>query len=328
MAQREPLYPEPCVIMAPLSNYTDMPFRMACRRQGCHYAFSQLVSTGSLTHGNPRCGQLLLRGKDEPWLGVQLFGSSPDKLAEAARILNDHEFDVLDFNMGCPVPKVMKRGAGAALGSNIPLAVACLEALVKTSRFPVTAKIRVLPGKDPEPSVRYALALEAAGIRALTIHGRRVAPVYAGPGAHDIIRAASEALSIPVIANGGAMDRESARGLRLETGCGRIMVARGAIGNPWIFRELLDPAAPAGQTHEEVCSELERHVLDMVGMYGEEHGIVRARKIILSYLTGRGYRRFRRRAVTGLSDPGEFMQLLDIIRGEGPSRRSFSSPVG
>ncbi len=312
--------------MAPLSSYTDMPFRMACRRHGCHYAFSQLVSTGSLIHNNPKCGQLLLRGKDEPWLGVQLFGSSPDQLAEAAMILNDQDFDVLDFNMGCPVPKVMKKGAGAAMGSNIPLAVACLEALVKSSRFPVTAKIRVLPGKDPEPSVRYALALEAAGIRALTIHGRRVSQVYDGPVAFDIIMAASQALSIPVIANGGAMDRESAQNLRRETGCGRIMVARGAIGNPWIFRKLLDPETPSCPTHEEVCSELERHVLDMLGMYGENHAIVRARKIILSYLTGRGYRRFRRRAVTGLSDRREFMQLLDIIRVEGPSRRNSPPP--
>ena len=314
--------------MAPLSNYTDMPFRMACRRHGCFYAFSQLVSTGSLIHSNPRCRQLLLRGKDEPWLGVQLFGSSPEKLAQAVRILNDHEFDVLDFNMGCPVPKVMKRGAGAALGSNIPLAAACLEALVKTSRFPVTAKIRVLPGKDPEPSVRYALALEATGIRALTIHGRRVSQVYDGPVAFGTIKAVSEALSIPVIANGGALDRVSAQNLGRETGCGRIMVARGAIGNPWIFRELLNPAAPAGPTHEEVCSELERHVLDMIGMYGEKHGIIRARKIILSYLTGRGYRRFRRRAVTGLSDRKEFIKLLDIIRGEGPSRRSSPAQRG
>ncbi len=304
--------------MAPLSGYTDLPFRNACRRHGCHYAFAPLVDSGSVIYHNSRNRKLLERGSDEPWLGVQLLGNDPRILAKAARILQSCDFDLFDLNLGCPVPKVVRRGAGAALAEQLEKARACASALVESCSQPVTAKIRILDDSDPEPTLALATALEACGITALTIHGRHRKNLYSGEVAAEIIRLAQTVLTIPVIANGGVMDSASATALRENSGCDLIMVARGAIGNPWIFREI-NNCYPYPPTHDEVCEEMERHVSEMVDFYGEDVGIRNARKIILAYLSGRGYRRCRRAAVTKVSTFAEFQELAKIIRQEGVS---------
>lgn len=305
-------------MLAPLSGYTDLPFRVACRRHGCHYAFTPLLDAASLVHKNPRNRQILPRGDDEPWLGVQLLGSSPEILRAAAELLPRDTYDVIDLNLGCPVRKVTRRGAGAALGAQRERACRCVEALVDVCDCPVTAKIRVQCMDDPGPTVRLAEALADAGIAALVVHGRVVERFYSGPVACSVIREVRNALRIPVIANGGVFCRESARSLRAATGCKSIMVARGAIGNPWIFRELSDPGFVL-PSHAEVCVEVEEHVEGMVALYGEEVAMRNARKIILAYLTGRGFRRRRRRAVTSISTLAEFRELMTVLRDEGPS---------
>ena len=306
------------VILAPLSGYTDLPFRMSCRRHGCRYAFTPLVDAGSIVYRDRRESDRLCRGADEPWLGTQVLGADPALLKAAAAYLNEHRFDVVDLNMGCPVPKVTKRGAGVALSHNRDLAAACAEALVTVCKAPVTAKIRALSPEDPASTVRLAVTLESCGISGLAIHGREWRQVYSGPVAVHVIKAVREALNIPVIANGGVFDRASGLALRQQTGCGLIMIARGAIGNPWIFREFADAGAPH-PTHEEICDELDRHLHEMVAFHGETTGMRQARKIILAYLTGRGYKRRRRRAVTPIATVGEFESFLGIIRAEGPS---------
>ena len=313
------------VFLAPLSGYTDLPFRRACRRHGCEYAFTPLVDAGALVHGNPRNDRLLARGPEEPWLGTQLLGASPEILVAAAERLRDRDFEVLDLNLGCPVPKVTRRGAGAALGSSAELSARCAAALVATWPKQVTAKIRVLSAEDPAPTVRLAQALEDSGIAALTIHGREWQRMYSGPVAWDVIRAVAETLSIPVIANGGVFGEASAGELRRRTGCEALMVARGAIGNPWIFRELAEPGV-APPTHEEVCLELEAHVLGIVALYGESIGMRVARKIILAYLTGRGYSAERRRDVTTLSSLLDFAGFLGRVKREGRSSRYRATP--
>jgi tRNA-dihydrouridine synthase B len=219
------------------------------------------------------------------------------------------------------MPKITKKGAGAALGKNVTAAVRCLETLVAASRFPVTAKIRILSVKDPASTVEYALALEKTGIGALTVHGRILSQVYSGPVAAGVIRAVREALQIPVVANGGVVDRATAQALREETGCGRIMVARGAIGNPWIFRELEEPAWTGPPTHDEVCDILREHVLGMIELYGDKMGVIRSRKIIHAYLAGRGYRRSRRREASALETPARFEAFMKEVRAEGVSPR-------
>ncbi len=306
--------------MAPLSGYTDAPFRLLCRRHGCRYAFTPLIAARSLVHRNPGAIPLLHRAPAEPWLGIQLEAGDPDVLSRAVSLLVDRDFQVLDFNMGCPVAKVTRKGAGAALLHRPDLACRCIEALA-AGPFPVTAKIRILDEQDPAPTVRLARALRNAGIRALTIHGRIAERFYAGPVAAHVIRAVRENVDVPVIANGGIRTRHDACELRNRTGCSRIMVARGAIGNPWIFRDILSDTPQPPPTHDEICNAVEEHVRGMVRLYGESVGMRNARKIILSYLTGRGYRRARRREVTSVSTLQDFLELLHAIRREGPSPR-------
>ena len=306
------------IYLAPLAGYTDLPFRRACRAQGCHHAFTALVDAGALAYGNPHNETILRRGPEEPWLGTQLLGSDPELVARAARLLNERAFEVVDLNLGCPVKKVVQRGAGAALGLRREQAARCAEILVRESVHPVTAKIRALDDRDPAPTVALALALAEAGIRGLTIHGRTLERVYAGPVACDVIAAVRESLAIPVVANGGVFCRRDAEELARHTGCRRIMVARGAIGNPWIFRELVrgDASPPA---HEEICAVLREHVEGMIDLYGEGVALRNARKIVLAYLVGRGYARELRARVGHVSTRAEFLSVWEEVRRQGPS---------
>ncbi len=347
------LYPENAVLLAPLADYTDYPFRRACRRFGCRHAFTPLIDAGCLTYSPESAVPILHRGPDEPWLGVQLLGANPAFFEKAMEVVNRHEFDALDLNLGCPMPKVTKRGAGAALGLNLPLALECLGVILKHSRFPVTAKIRVTDMQDPEPTVKFALALQDAGIRALTIHGRVLKAIYAGPVAAQVVRAVRDALRIPVIANGGVFDAATATALRHATGCSRIMVARGAIGNPWVFRELaaeekaerrtqnaecrtqnLEPATGNAQ-HEtrntqqatsffpapspaELCDVMEEHIHGMFDLYGEDHGMRCARKIVLAYLKGRGWPHELKAEASVLRGRAEFDAFVRTLRAVPP----------
>lgn len=314
-------YPERCVLLAPLSGYTDAAFRRACRLWGCTYAFTPLVAARSVLHASPRAPVLLKRTDEEAWLGVQLLGESPAVFGEAAEALRDWPFDVIDLNMGCPVRKVTKNGSGAALSQLPQVAGRCVAAAVARSRVPVTAKIRVVSRTDPTPTLELARALEDAGARALTVHGREWSDVYSGPVAVEVIRAVREAVGIPVIANGGVVDAASAEALRAATGCSRIMVARGAIGNPWIFGALLEPDTYSPPTHEEVCGMMEAHVRGMLGLYGERIGMRNARKVILAYMKGRGFHSERRRSVSFLSTLDDFLRFVTDLRAEGPSAR-------
>lgn len=308
------------IYLAPLAGYTDLPFRRACRAAGCHYAFTALVDAGALAYRNPHNETILRRGEEEPWLGTQLLGADPKLIVRAARQLNERQFEVVDFNLGCPVKKVTQRGAGAALGLQREQALRCVEALVGISVHPVTAKIRVLDDYDPAPTVALAQGLVACGIQALTIHGRTVERIYAGPVACQVIAAVREAIPIPVIANGGIFARSDAAALAEHTGCRQLMVARGAIGNPWLFRELADPAAPY-PTHEEICATIRDHVEGMIELYGEVNALRNARKIILAYLVGRGYPRELRHAVTSVATRAQFVALWEDVHRQGPSVR-------
>lgn len=320
------LYPEGAVLLAPLAGYTDAPFRRACRRFGCVYAFTPLVDAQSVIHCNWRNRVSLHRDSDEPWLGVQILAARPEPLAEALRILGDYPFDCIDLNMGCPVPKVTRRGAGAGILGDPERAVACARAAVAVSRVPVTAKIRVISDQHAHDTVRLVQALEAAGVQAVTVHGRIRARMYAGPVAMHVIRAVREAVDVPVIANGGVFCAADAQRLREGTGCSRVMVARGAIGNPWLFADLA--GRPDPPPHEEVCAVLEDHVLGMIDLYGEEVALKVARKIVAAYLKGRGYRRVRREQACRLATGSEFHDFLAILRDEGPSHRFAASEPG
>ncbi len=313
------IYPENSIILAPLSGYTDLPYRRSARRFGCKYCFTEMIDAGSLAYGNDKITRFMERGKDEEWLGVQLVGSNHERIKKSVEILNQHDFDVLDFNLGCPVPKVAKKGAGAALGQNIEKALECFELIKKISRHPLSAKIRILDEQEPEPTLKLVKGLVEAGAQAVTIHGRIKNKFYAGPVYFDIIAAIRKAVDIQIIANGGITGISRYNEIREKTGCNTVMVARGAMGNPWLFRELCEkdyiPPTP-----DELCNELEQHIMEMIDYYGETLALRIGRKIILDYLKSRGFPGKFKAQVSFLKKTGDFTEFMKAVR-EGPSDR-------
>ncbi len=270
----------------------------------------------SLVHAVRAQRHMLERGADEPWLGIQLVGEDIAKFAKAMEFVNTCEYSVLDVNLGCPAPKVARKGKGAALAKDIDKAGRVVELVARLSRFPVTAKLRIQDEEDPGPTLLLAKRLVESGAQALTIHGRIDAKVYSGPCHGKIIAAVREGVGVQVVANGGIKDRVSLEALVAEAGPGPVMVARGAMGNPWLFEELAGKRSHA-VTPEELCAEVETHVLEAVDYYGSDRGFVLSRKIILDYLAGRGYPHALKASVCNLSYRDNFQWLLDEL-AKGP----------
>ena len=278
------IYPENSRILAPLSGYTDLAYRRAARKCGCNYAFTEMIDAAAIVYAAKRTIPMLKRGDDEKFLGVQLVGAIPEQLNFAANFLNDYNFDVLDFNLGCPVPKVVKKNAGAALGQNLNLALECFEAIASVSKFPVTAKLRILSDTDPIPTLTLVQGLIARGAQAITIHGRTRKNFYTGPVAFDIIKFIRDNVSkdIDIVANGGVLTFDKITEIREKTSCSQVMLAQGAMGNPWLFADNY----PTLDEWKEVTAF---HVKEMVDLYGEEMAMRLARKIVHDYLRGRGF---------------------------------------
>ncbi len=308
------LYPENALILAPLSGFTDLPYRRAARRCACRFAFTEMVDAASIAYSPARAENLLLRGADEEFLGVQLVGADLRLLEIASRFLAGRDFDLVDLNLGCPVPKVVKKGAGAALGMDIERAPRALETIVRNVKLPVTAKFRILSDSDPAPSVELARRLVDAGAQALTVHGRTRDRFYAGQVHYEIIRAVAESVKVPVIANGGIHDPVSAQVAREQSGCSRLMLAQGAMGNPWLFSILSGGAPP---TLGEWKSMVHTHVAEMVELYGEATAMKLARKICHDYLRGRGFAAGFRAQASGLTTFRQLENLLDSVELSG-----------
>ena len=312
------LYPEDAILLAPLAGFTDQAMRRSCARHGCKYSFAEMIDAGSLVYGNEKTFRLAERAADEKFLGIQLVGSEPELLKKAVEIVNSKNYDVLDFNLGCPAPKVEKKCEGAAFALHKPdEAVRMTELLVKHSRIPVTVKTRILSRENPEQTISFLKRLEETGISALTLHGRIAKEFYSGEPAREIISAAREALKIPLIANGGVMSKANYEVMRRESGCSRVMLARGAMGNPWLFAELTDPEFRP-PTVEELAEEIRMHVEDMLDWYGEEVGFRACRKVVLEYLRGRGYPGSLRATASFLSTREGLDELLTEVR-RGPA---------
>ena len=318
------IYPAGAAVLAPLAGHTDLPMRLSARRHGCRYAFTEMIDAGSLVFGNAKTMTLIRRDPSEDFLGIQLVGSDHDTLKKALAIINSLDFSVLDFNLGCPAPKVAKKGEGAAFAALRPEeAVRAFSVLTEHARIPVTVKMRILDENAPEPTVRFAKRLEDAGAAALTLHGRMMKMFYSGPVFHAVIRAVRENLSIPVVANGGALSAPLYRTLLAETGCENGMVARGALGNPWIFREIADADA-SPPTVEELAEEMEAHFRSIVDFYGEELALRISRKTLLEYLRGRGYPGELRASISFLNSADAFRTLMKAVR-KGPSPRYWQT---
>jgi len=248
-----------------------------------------MIDAGSLVYANHKTLRFLERSELDEWLGVQFVGSDVDTLAKATQIVNNYECDVLDFNLGCPAPKVSKKCEGAELGRHPDKAIRAFDSIVKNSKHPVSAKIRIIDEQDIAPTIELCKRLENSGAQAITIHGRIKEKFYAGPVYYDVISAVREKVNIQVIANGGIMGTSSYNEIRAMTGCDCVMVARGAMGNPWIFDLLTQKGNFVAPTPVEVATELERHLIEMIDYYGETLAMKIGRKVILDYLKGRGF---------------------------------------
>jgi len=226
------------VVLAPMAGVTDLPFRLLCKEQGADLICTEMVSAKGIYYNNKNTEDLLKIQEEERPVSLQLFGSDPDIVSEMAKRIEERNFDILDFNMGCPVPKVVNNGEGSALLKNIPLAAKIMEKTVKAIDKPVTVKIRKGFAKGEAQAVEMAKALESVGVSALAVHGRTREEYYSGQADWDIIARVKDAVSIPVIGNGDIRAPLDAERMMKETGCDGVMIGRAARGNPWIFHQM------------------------------------------------------------------------------------------
>ena len=278
------------VMLGPMAGVTDLPFRVLCREQGAGLVCMEMVSAKAVLYGNRNTKELLAVSPLERPVSLQLFGSDPEILAEIAARLEDGPYDILDLNMGCPVPKVVKNGEGSALMKNPVLAERILSSMVKAVKKPMTVKIRKGFDDHSVNAVELAKIAEACGVAAVAVHGRTREQYYSGKADWEIIRQVKEAVSIPVIGNGDVTSGEKAIAMREQTGCDGVMIARGAQGNPWIFSELLEyertGRLPDRPDVEEIKQTMLRHARLQIEYKGDFTGIREMRKHVAWYTKG------------------------------------------
>ena len=277
-------------ILAPMAGVTDLPFRLLCREQGAGLLCMEMVSAKAIQYNNKNTKALLEIHPEEPPVSLQLFGSDPDVISEIAKQIEELPFSILDINMGCPVPKIVRNGEGSALMKQPKLVHEIVSKTVKAIEKPVTVKIRKGFDDSCINAVEIAKIIEDAGASAVAVHGRTREQYYSGKADWDIIRQVKEVVSIPVIGNGDVVSGESAIAMQKETGCDGIMIGRGAQGNPWIFSELLaydrTGEMPARPTKEEIKQMIHRHGVLQVKYKGEYLGIREMRKHVSWYTSG------------------------------------------
>lgn len=335
-------------VLAPMAGVTDLAYRRLVREMGCGMVYTEFVSADGIVRGGDGSLRLLRTEPEERPLGVQLFGSDPAIIAEAARIAWEHsKCDVLDLNMGCWVPKVIKRGAGAALLKDPKRVEAIVAAVVKAVPIPVTAKIRAGFSADSINATETSRAIEAGGASAVCLHARVRTQAHSGEPMWDLIGTLKDTVKIPVIGNGGVLTASDAIAMRKQTGCDAVMIGRAALSQPWIFKQVRqleagEPAwTPTGAERLEIVRKHLSYAVELnagwqtkssqrKGWDHERHAVVKLRGMLVNYTNGiPGANEFRRtletidtveKALAGLAKVYERADEAQAPRGFAETR--------
>lgn len=305
------------LILAPMAGVTDLPFRLLCKEQGAGLLCTEMISAKAIHFKNKNTKSLMRILPEERPVSLQLFGSEPDLMAEIAAQIEDEPFDILDINMGCPVPKVVNNQEGSALMKNPKLVGEIVSKMASAIKKPLTVKIRKGFTEGSVNAVEIAKIIEASGAAAIAVHGRTREQYYAGKADWDIIRQVKEAVSIPVIGNGDVNSPESAKRLIEETGCDGIMIGRAARGNPWIFGRInrfLETGVKEEESGvQEVKEMILKHARLQIEYKGEYTGMREMRKHVAWYTAGMPHSASVRRQVNEVETYEQLEKLVELF---------------
>ena len=303
------------VFLSPMAGVTDLPFRLICKEKGCGMLYTEMINAKALCYDDENTKKMLKIEDEEHPIAVQIFGSEPEFMGKAAAIMNEYPNEILDINMGCPAPKVIKNGDGSALMRNPKLAAEVLSSVVKNSKKPVTLKIRKGWDDDSVNAVEIAKIAEECGISALAIHGRTREQFYSGKADWNIIAQIKQTINIPVIGNGDVFEVQDAVNMLEKTKCDAIMIGRGSQGNPWIFKRINHYMETGEILSEPILEEkittAIKHMNLAVAEHGEYVAVREMRKHIGWYLKGLENSAKYRDQINKITDYKEVIAMLE-----------------
>ncbi|MFA5200104.1 MAG: tRNA dihydrouridine synthase DusB [Candidatus Omnitrophota bacterium] len=309
------------LIMSPMAGITDLPFRMLCRKFAAELAFVEMINCRSISHKSRRTKQMLSTLPEDRPLGVQILGCEEQYILKSLEVLRNYKFDILDFNAACPAKKVARRGEGASLLREPKKLKKILKLIVKNTWLPVSIKMRIGWDKDSVNAKDIALLAQDCGVNAIFIHGRTKTQEYSGTVDYDVIRQVKKAIKIPLIASGDILSVKLAKKMLDETGCDGLAVARGSLGNPWIFREIREYLKTgkviARPAKNEIAKVMLEHLNSSIDFYGPKNGVIIFRKFYSWYTKGLSKVRHLREKSSRVRTRQEIAQIIRqaLIKG-------------